>query len=166
MRYLILFLTAISLVCVGCDRDSAIFFGPDADGYYEGWFYMDSPELGFDHSFHGTLRVYDNSNMAILRDNRGREYHSRRVDYEYWPEELRIWFRIRETRWSPHCGHEVYYWEMLLSGRIDYNERYRGDIRADIDPDDYYSDHCYMDWNPPPRYVGTFNLELYSDPWF
>jgi len=158
MRYVLFSLLALSMLLSGCSRDDPIFSWWDADGYYTGWVYIDDPVMAFDRSFHAELRVYDNCHDARLRDDRGRYYNAYRVDYDYWNDRLKVYFHVTEYRWSPQCGHETYNWEVRMSGKVYSGDRYSGEIEADIDPEDYHSDWCWMDYNPPPRHIGTFNL--------
>lgn len=165
MRKLLLPLLILALLAIGCDRDNPIFPGYDTDGLYTGWVYIDNPGMGFNRSFYAELRIYDNGYDARLWDDYGRVFDSDHVDYNYWTDELDVYFRVIETRWSPDCGHEVYDWEMKMNGNITSSDRYRGELEGDIDPEDYHSDHCHLDYNPPPRHVGTFDLSRTYNSW-
>jgi len=80
---------------------------------------------------------------------------------------LKVYFRIRETRWSPRCGNEVYNWGIRMSGRIYDNERYTGEVQVDIDPDDYYSDWRHLDYDSAPQHLGSFHfVREYGSFWF
>lgn len=157
------FLLALStLLLVGCG-DSDLFWD-DADGYYEGWVQINRPGLGFDDSFYATLRVWGYSDRARLWDDCGRRFDADYVDYNPWNNKLKVYFRVRETTWHPECGHEIYDWELRLAGRLKYENWLYGDIEVDIDPDDYSSEHCYMDFDPPPVFVGSFDLQREYEP--
>ncbi len=160
LRTLIPLTLALSLLLVGCNSNNPIFpVVEDADGDYYGWVYIDNPGMGFNQSFHARLSIYDNSYRATLRDDRGRVFTADHVEYSYWSDSLDVYFRVHETRWSPDCGNEYFDWEMRLNGRIYSNGDFRGELEGDIDPEDYHSDWCHLDYNPPPRHVGTFDLE-------
>ena len=137
----------------------------NADGIYDGWVNIYDPGKGFDQSFRGSLMVWSNSYKAVLTDDRGRRYEADHVEYDSWSDELEIFFRVREERWNSPCGHEVLNWEIRMIGNIDFGS-FRGDIQSDIDPNDYYSDHCVMDYNPSPEYIGRFDLEKQNDSWY
>jgi len=166
MKKLVLITLILGLLAVGCDRNSPLFpLVNDADGYYEGWVNIYRPGMGFDRSFHASLRIWDDGYRARLIDDRGQQYVADYVDYNSWSDELEIYFRVLEERWSYDCGHETYDWEMRLIGKIRRGS-FVGEIEADIDPEDYYSEYCHMDYNPPPERLGTFDLQMQNDPWY
>jgi hypothetical protein len=166
LRKLIPLLALIAIVVVGCNGGDPIFVSQDADGHYAGWVHVDNPGMGFNDSFYATLSISDSTHRATFRDDRGRTFYADHVDYSYWTDNLEIFFRVPETRWNPECGNEYYNWEMRLNGRLYTDGDYRGEIESDIDPEDYHSDHCYLDYNPPPRHLGSFVLEREFGVWW
>jgi hypothetical protein len=166
MRYVLVCILMVGLLATGCSRDDPIFAWFDADGYYFGRVCIDQPGKGWEHSFDARLRLYDNGRGAVLKDNCGKFYEAYRVDYDFWSDRLNMYFTVRETRWSARCGNEVIDWEICMSGRI-YEDRYTGEVKVDIDPDDYYSDWCHLDCDPAPQHLGSFHLTREFDTfWF
>jgi hypothetical protein len=158
MRKIIILTVLAALFTVGCNSHNPIFPTYSPDGYYEGRIFVDYPGMGFDHSFDAELRIYNDGYSARLRDNYGASWEADHVEYSTWSDRLEIYFRVREYRWSPECGNERYDWEMRMYGRLtDYN-RFTGDLESDLDPEDYHSDYCHMNYNPPPRHIGTFDF--------
>ncbi len=160
MRYLSILLIFLSLLMVGCVGNNPLLPWLDADGYYTGYVNIDYPGQGFDHSFSATLRIWDHSYQARLTDKYGGSWVADYVDYDCLNDRLEIFFRVMETRHSWKCGYEVYDWEMRMSGRLYSGKDFTGDLQSDIDPEDYYSDNCYLEYNPPPKRIGTFNFHL------
>ncbi len=166
MRRLLLILPILGLMLTGCMGGAILFEMSNVDGYYTGWIRIDNPGYGFDRSFRAELRLWDNGNRARLWDEWGRSWTADYVDYDFLSDRVDVYLRVRESDWDPYCGYEVYDWEIRMSGRIRSGDRFEGDIHADLDPDDYWSDHCYLDFDPPPKYVGTFDLDHDYGPGF
>lgn len=153
-----LLLPLFALLLVGCRSGEILITWKETDAYYEGWVDIDRPGLVFDHSFRARLRIYDGNNRARLWDNRGRVFESEWVDYSSWDDRVTIFFMVRESGWDPDCGYETYDWELRMRGRIYSDDHFCGELVIDIDPENYYSDYCYMDYNPPPKHLGSFDL--------
>ena len=161
----ILIVSLIGLNLIGCSGVGIFQFDGGVDGYYEGWVNIDRPAAGFDRSFSASLRIYDNSFSARMRDSFGRSFEAYRVEAGTWDRNLTIFFRVVETRWSPKCGYEKYDWSIRMDGRVLSDGRLNGDLMADIDPPDYRSEFCHMDFNPPPIYLGTFDFHRANEIW-
>ncbi|MFH1676312.1 MAG: hypothetical protein ABIC40_04730 [bacterium] len=158
VRFLpVIFLAFASL---GCQVVAAMVDG-DIDGYYNGWLDFHRPVCGFSSSAHATLKVCKFGSYALLKVEGADIYRSYDLDFDSWSQRMRAYFRIREVRWDPVCGYEEYRWTVILNGDVYYGE-FEGNIIVDIDPCDYKSDYCYMDYDPSPKIVGDFDLDYDS----
>ena len=163
MRFADFIVAVLLLSLTGCDSAAWLFGLSDADGEYEGRINVKVQNPVFNRSFNGTLYISDRGRWAKLKDDYGRTYVADRVDYNYRNDTMAIIFTVTRTRYDSKCGNETWHWRVRMKGRIYSGNRYQGDVEIDIDPWDYYSEHCKLNNDPPPKYIGTFDMRRVSN---
>jgi hypothetical protein len=136
--------------------------GHNVDGVYRGDIGLNRQFAGFDNHVYTDIRIYDNGHRARLWDERGEYLEAYDVDFGSYNNRARIYFRVVEEKWTLFCGREIYRWDFILDGNFE-GSRFRGDVRLDIDPYQYSSTFCSMDYDPAPEYLGYFNFSLNDD---